>query len=147
MSKSSVFFRTPFNHDPNEFSDSFGLRCDDVSLAVQSERDECDINVLVERFGVTGSFPVPAYLPTFQDFEGIFDYQSAQNALIEAEKSFLALPARIRERFNNTPHRFVEFCSDPSNLEELYDLGLAIRPVSGASVEDAKTTDKTSDSA
>ena len=41
------FIRSPFNYDTDEASNETGLVCDDESLAVQSERDECDINIIV----------------------------------------------------------------------------------------------------
>jgi len=38
----------------------------------------------------------------------------------------MALDARTRERFDNDPGAFVDFCLDPSNLEELRKMGLAM---------------------
>lgn len=101
------------------------LECKDISLTQQHMKDECDINNIVRKFGVTGLLPQAVRLPTFGDFTGVGDYQSALNAVMAAEKSFEAIPADLRKRFDNDPQKFVEFCSNPDNIDELRDLGLA----------------------
>jgi phage internal scaffolding protein len=41
-----------------------------------------------------------------------------------AQDSFLALPAKVRARFDNDPALFVDFASDEANRDELKALGL-----------------------
>lgn len=120
------FFRTPHNYDTNIVSNETGLKCDDPSLAIQSERDETDINVIVRRFGLTGELPQGVRAPTYGDFTGVFDFQSATNAIALANESFDALPAEARARFHNKPQEFVEFCSNEANKLELEKLGLVL---------------------
>lgn len=126
-------YRSPFNYDADIASAYSGLWCRDPSRAIQSQKEEADINTIVRRFGVTGQVPTNVRVPTYGDFEGIFDFQSAQNALIMAQQSFNAMPADVRSRFDNDPHRFVEFCtalsadgSSLKNLEEMRKIGLAV---------------------
>lgn len=116
-----------YSYDSDAESLRTGLTCEDPSLTQQSMRDETDINVLVRRFGVTGSMPVPDRLPTYADFDDVFDYQSAQNAIIAANQAFYALDADLRNRFANSPQKFLEFVTDPANADELVRLGLATR--------------------
>lgn len=118
--------RAAYGYDVDAASLEAGLLCEDVSRTVQSQAEEADINTIVRRFGVTGVMPQGLRPPTYQDFEGIFDFQTAQNAVIAAEKAFMAVPADIRARFGNDPARFVEFCSDIKNIEEMRKLGLAV---------------------
>lgn len=99
------------------------------SLAVQSEKDNCDINVIVRRFGVTGQLPVVARPPTYEDFGGVFDFQSAMNMIRASEESFAEMSAEVRKRFNNDPHEFVDFCTKEENLPEMRKLGLAVPEV------------------
>lgn len=120
------FIRSPFNYDTDEASNETGLVCDDDSLAVQSERDECDINTIVRRFGLTGVLPSGVRQPTYGDFVGVSDYQSALAVIESADESFYAMPADVRARFGNDPAQFVDFCSDPANLSEMRKLGLAV---------------------
>lgn len=131
----------PFNYDADEASFESGLECKDKSRTLQSQAQDADINVILKRFGVTGQLPQSARLPTFQDFEGIFDFRTALDAVREAEASFMSIPADIRRRFGDDPQEFVAFCSDPKNLDELRKLGLA-PAAPDPSVELAKEVDR-----
>lgn len=148
-----VFVRSgfPFNYDQDRASQLSGLKCEDKSRTLQSQAQDADINVIVKRFGVTGQLPQVGSLPTFRDFEGIFDYRSALDAVREADRMFMEVPADIRGRFQNDPQRFVEFCSDPKNLDELRKMGLAppapveVRDEPKAKVESDKKRAKSSE--
>lgn len=105
-------------------SDETGLLCLDPSLAIQEARDECDINTIVTRFGLTGKLPDDIRLPTYGDFSGINDYREALHAVMQAEDAFMSLTADIRSRFHNDPAAFVDFCSNDANRDELRKLGL-----------------------
>lgn len=92
----------------------------------QHQAKETDINVIVARFGVTGKLPLRLGTPIQNaNFDGVFDYMSAQNAIVAADRAFKALPSKTRLRFGNDPRQFVEFCSNPENLDELRKMGLA----------------------
>lgn len=115
----------PFNYDQGDVSKKTGLECKDKSLTLQSQAAEADINTILKRFGVTGQLPMPERLPVFQDFAEIFDFRTALDQVREAQRLFMQVPADVRGRFQNDPQRFVEFCSDPANQDELVKLGLA----------------------
>lgn len=122
--------RAEGNYDADRVSEETGLHCKDESRAVQSQRDEADINVIVRRFGVTGQLPLVQHrAPLDLDFVDIFDYQSAQNAIIAADKAFMALPAEVRNSFENDAGRFVDYASDPQNVEQMRKWGLAVPTV------------------
>lgn len=128
-----IFLRTPYNYDMNQASDDTGINCqcdsDGVptpSLTKQSFVAECDINTIVARFGLTGQLPSNVRMPTYGDFENVPTYQEALNALLAAQAAFAEMPANVRSRFANDPGLFVDFCSDPANLEEARKLGLAV---------------------
>lgn len=126
MSKITVTLRTEHNMDRDLNSVLSGLKCEDPSRTVQSQADEADINTIVRNFGITGKLPEGVRVPTYGDFEFVGDYKDALAAIQEADKSFFAMPAEVRSRFDNDPARFVDFCSDPSNLDEMRKLGLAV---------------------
>lgn len=119
------FLRSAYNYDTKVASDESGLRCDDESLAVQDSKDECDINTIVQRFGLTGELPDDIRTPSYGDFTGVGDYRTALHQVMAADSEFMRLPAKLRARFHNDAGTFVEFCSDPDNLPELRRLGLA----------------------
>lgn len=109
------------------YSDSFrgsDLDCKDPSLAQQQFKDDVDINVLLERFKVTGQMPQGIVLPSYGDFRGVSDYRSAVDAIRKADNAFMDLPANIRSRFENDPQKFLEFVSDDKNRDEAVRLGL-----------------------
>lgn len=119
-----VFCRSPYNYDMDEISAATGLSCPEPSKAVQSERDECDINTIVQRFGLTGRLPQNVRMPQYGDFEGIADYQGALNAVRAAATGFMAFPADLRARFHNDPGLLIEFVSREENRDEAVRLGL-----------------------
>lgn len=94
------------------------------TMTQQQFRDECDINEIVRRFGLTGQLPENLRAPQYGDFTGVSDYQTALNAVMAADDAFMELPAHVRERFDNDPAKFVDFCSDDSNRAEAERLGL-----------------------
>lgn len=121
------FIRSAHNYDMRIASRSSATVNDEPSLTVQSQKDEADINVLVRRFGLTGQILGVPRPPLEGDFSAeAFDFQSSMNLIRSAQESFDAMSAVTRERFANDPARFVNFCSDPSNLEEMRKMGLAI---------------------
>jgi phage internal scaffolding protein len=119
-----VFVRNPYNYDMALASEESGLVCKDPSLAQQHMKDECDINVLVERFGVTGSMPVAPLEPSYGDFSGVGDYHSALNAIKAADEAFMALPAKIRAKFDHDPNALLNFLQNEDNREEAIEIGL-----------------------
>ncbi len=136
-----VFIRTQFNYDHNAASNASGLVCEEPTRAQQHHRDECDINVILERFGKTGHLPVNAISGTYGDFSGVHDYHTALNAIIASESEFAALPAQIRNRFQNDPSNLIEFLDDPRNKAEAESLGL-LNISSTANNEPAIAADK-----
>jgi phage internal scaffolding protein len=116
--------KNPITYDRDENSARSTFIFSKPSLAKQSFRDECDINNILRKFNVTGELPVGSVQPQYGDFSGITDYQSALNAVMAAQDSFLALPAKIRARFDNDAALFVDFASDEANRDEMKALGL-----------------------
>lgn len=120
------------NYDTHAASVLSGLECLEPGRAIQSQKDEADINTIVKRFGITGMVPQGLKAPKVGDFDGIFDFQTAMNAIVEADRSFMQLPADTRSRFGNDPGRFVDFCTEQNddgslkNRDELVRLGLSL---------------------
>jgi phage internal scaffolding protein len=125
MSKANLpFIRNPYNYDKEEVSNETGLLCQDVSLAQQHMKDECDINVIIERFGVTGELPNSPVSPRYGDFSEVTDYHSALNQINATMDDFMALPAKLRVRFDHDPVKLLEFLQNDQNRGEAIELGL-----------------------
>ncbi|UDN67696.1 internal scaffolding protein [robinz microvirus RP_96] len=138
MIMKKIFVRSAYNYDMDAVSLEDGVDCsrgvDEAtgeirvlrSRTQQSFADECDINVIVRRFGLTGEMPTGMRLPAYSDYEGVFDFHTAMTAIRTATEDFMSMPADVRARFHNDPSEFLSFCSNDSNQEEAVKLGLAM---------------------
>jgi phage internal scaffolding protein len=127
-----VFIRTQHNYDHNAASNESGLACQEPTRAQQHHKEECDINVIVKRFGITGKMPINQSEARYGDFTDAEDYHTALNKIIAAEDDFMALPADIRTQFDNNPANLIGFLNNPQNKTEAEKLGL-IKPTSSYS--------------
>lgn len=102
------------------------------SLTRQEFADECDINSLMERYETPQALLAARGVPPEANYADLTvlpeNYQEALNQLNAAQASFMTLPAKVRREFDNDPALFVEFASNPDNLDQLRDWGLAKRP-------------------
>lgn len=98
------------------------------SLTQQSFKDECDINNIMARFEATGVLPDNPFEPRFGDTTMLPDFHAAQNIIAQANETFAALPAKVRERFQNDPAQYLAFFSDADNHDEAVKLGLVNPP-------------------
>lgn len=100
------------------------------SLTRQEFKDECDINLIMERYnnhviGGPGGLP-PIGEPMFVDWADMpSDLLSYMERMKEAETAFMSLPANVRREFDNSAVSFVDFAGDPSNLDRMREWGLA----------------------
>lgn len=118
-------FRTGYDGDGDKASLKSGLVCVRPTLTKQSFKDECDINVIVKRFGIGYDIPSSFRLPQFGDFTGLDSFEDAANAIAVANEQFDMLPAAIRSRFSNDPAAFVDFVTNADNLDDVIAMGLA----------------------
>ena len=99
------------------------------SLTHQAPKDECDINNIMakwERTGVLDHFN--KHQGQYGDFTEIpTNYQESLNSVLLAEEMFNELPSKIRRKFANDPGNFLDFATDPENIDEMIKLGLAQR--------------------
>lgn len=96
--------------------------------AIQSYKDQVDINNVMAQMARTGATEWLNHRQgTFEDVTGI-DFQTCMDTLLRAQGAFDDLPSNIRNRFQNNPALFLDYVHDPANREEMYSLGLAVRP-------------------
>lgn len=119
-----AFFETQFNHDSYERSRSFDFFTEGESLTVQDEKDEADINKMMDRFGITGSINLTKASPLPDDYLRVSSFHEAVNVVRAAQESFNELPADVRAKFENDPGRFEAFLQDPDNANIALKSGL-----------------------
>lgn len=110
----------------------------DVKLTQQSAKDECDINLIVERAKSGADLSKLARgTPFYGDFTDLPDLRSAMLIVKQAEAAFMSLDAVVRKRFSNDPVQMMEFLNDPANREEAVKLGL-VEPKKDVDVGDVE---------
>jgi len=120
--------RTAYNYDAEALSIETGLSCPEPSLTLQSAKDDCDLNLIVDRMVKTGEHLPQASIEDYGDFTGAEDYHTLMNKLIDAQDAFSTLDAPVRERFNNDPGQLFQFLNNENNRQEAVKLGLLIQP-------------------
>lgn len=115
-----------------------GMRSDDPRPVVdcsdrpsrtkQSFKDECDINKIMAKYRRTGLVTHLARgVPRFADVSEVGSYREAVERVRAGEAHFRALPAAVREAFDNSAAAYVEWLSDPTNDEtKLEALGIKL---------------------
>lgn len=94
----------------------------------------CDINNIMSRYEKTGVIEHGNRARPEYGFVPAVDFREAVEIIKNGETRFAELPAALRRRFNDSPVEFLDFVSDPANLDEMRSLGLA-KPESGTPVE------------
>jgi len=123
-------FKTAY--DPVEEHDHYGIEFTMPSLTVQDEKDETDINYIVNKYadGQKGIMTLDlgdssqyAYLQ-FGDATLPGDYSTALELVSGVREEFYSLPAYVRAKFGHDPMNFINHLNDPSVLEYLQQQGL-----------------------
>lgn len=110
------------------------VECLDKSLARESEKAASDVNNIVARFVKTGILPTATAQGFYGDVSELTDYREALEKVRSADAAFMQLPAEVRRRFDNDAATFLDFMSDPANLDEARKLGIvAPDPASSSS--------------
>ncbi|AXH74085.1 MAG: internal scaffolding protein [Microviridae sp.] len=96
----------------------------DSPYTKQEFKDECDINVIMAQYQSTGQIPIlNEVAPQYLDCSD-FDFRASMEYIAEAKSLFMEMPSRIRNRFDNDPASFLEFCSQEKNRPEMVEMGL-----------------------
>lgn len=100
------------------------------SLAIQSQKDQSDINKIMDKYYKTGMVThLSRKQGQYADLTQIKDYQSSLQTVIDANASFMTLPSAVRKKFQNNPQELLQFLEDPNNKQEAIQLGLIQAPI------------------
>ena len=95
MSKYHGMVRSAYMFDTDAVSNETALDTGEDVVTQQCFKDECDINILLAKFAVTGQLPENVRVPQYVDFEEAFDFHSSMNVIRAAEEAFNAMPAPV----------------------------------------------------
>lgn len=101
-------------------------------MTIQSEKDNCDINVIMNRYATCGT-PLPyradGVEPVYADVSELGDYMENFQRCKQAEEMFNALPSALRKELDNNPANLIPFIRDEKNKERCYEYGLLNKPI------------------
>jgi hypothetical protein len=122
-------FRSSYSdHNPSKYATS----CGGESKTQQQFADDADVNNILSKCVRTGVIhPGVGELPPEQLYADVveyqsYDYQQALDMVMDAERSFQDLPAKVRRHYNDSPHEFLQAVQNGD--EYLYEAGLATKP-------------------
>lgn len=110
------------------------------SRTKQSDLQDSDINVIVNRFMKTGQLPQVERPPMSGDFQLIGDYSDAMQLVLQAQRSFDNLPAKVRQKFDNDPALFLAYMEGSPSVAELKEMGIGLKEVPIETTGDADST-------
>lgn len=120
--------RIPYVYDTKKLADETSLSCPEETRTHQEFKEECDINTIIDRFGIGNEFTPPdKWITSIDISDAPNDYQTIMNQLNEAKDQFMRIPAKVRAQFDNDPAQFMAFVEDSRNAEEMIRLGLAVQ--------------------
>ena len=128
-------FKTPY--DGIESHDHFGKVFNLPSLTLQDEKEETDINYIVNKYcdgqrGIAtldlGDSDVYQYLQ-FGDATLPGDYETALDLVSGVREEFYTLPSKLRAEFNHDPMEFIQRLNQPDTLNLLQEYGLCTSSV------------------
>lgn len=125
----TAFFKTPFNFDHYEEGIRTGLTCEDESLAQQHQKDEVDINKIVDRFLKTGLMPQLQLPARFGDYSDAPDRLEIETRIAESNAVFYNLAPEIRAKHQNNPQiweRDVMTALEQGNLAKIREMGIDV---------------------
>lgn len=113
-------FKKPYEKQPRVKSQFTG-----PTRTKQAFKKECDINQIMSRFHQTGLVShVAHHQGDYSDLSDAPTYYDAMLKITAADQSFNSLPSDMRKYFNNSPHEFLTFVSDPNNNAAMVEMGL-----------------------
>lgn len=116
-------FRTPYDGRAPSMSRLTGVFFvppeEEEFSAQQQFRDECDLNLIVQRSDVDyfERHKERAASGQYLDLAGLPDFTEAMNIVTEANAAFMDLPAPVRKEFDNDPAKFLEFVDTASRAD------------------------------
>lgn len=97
-----------------------------VGKTEQCHKNECDINNVIKKYDKHKIFThVNNTIGHYGDYTEVDEFAVALNKVAKAQELFDALPSEIRKEFNNDPGDYIEFVTNPENMDKMVEMGLA----------------------
>lgn len=99
---------------------------DEPTMTKQALADELDVNKIIKRYG--GNLQAVQQAHNFEALYGEFTSFDLAEALQKADKArelFLQVPSAVRNEFNNDAGAYIDFATNPDNIEQMREWKLA----------------------
>ena len=120
-------FKTIFD----TYQEKEGIIFKEPTMTIQFEKDNCDINVIMNRYATCGT-PLPCRTdgvqPVYADVSELGDYMENYQRCKQAEEMFNALPSALRKELDNNPANLLAFIQNEANRERCVEYGLINKP-------------------
>ena len=114
------------------YQEKKGIEFVEPTMTIQSEKDNCDINVIMNRYATCGT-PLPyrtdGVQPVYADVSELGDYMENFQRCKQAEAMFNNLPSALRKELDNNPANLLPFIQDEKNKERCIEYGLINKPI------------------
>lgn len=121
-------FKTIFD----TYEEKQGIIFNEPTMTIQSEKDNCDINVIMNRYATCGT-PLPyrtdGVQPVYADVSELGDYMENYQRCKQAEEMFNSLPSALRKELDNNPANLIPFIQDKKNESRCIEYGLINKPI------------------
>lgn len=121
-------FKTIFD----TYQEKKGIEFVEPTMTIQSEKDNCDINVIMNRYATCGT-PLPyrtdGVQPVYADVSELGDYMENYQRCKQAEEMFNSLPSALRKELDNNPANLLPFIQDKNNESRCIEYGLINKPI------------------
>lgn len=101
------------------------------SLTKQSEKDACDINLLVARYMSAGVNPDNVDFEFGEDVIDVSDapdYQTAMNVVAQNNSAFERLPSKLRLEYGNSPAKWMDALIKENEAKAIVEASKAVSP-------------------
>lgn len=117
-----IIFRSPYINP----ADRCSFETVGESLTQQHFKEETEINNILRSHDRNGIIShIHKGNAIYGDFSEVTDLSDALHMINEAKAEFMNVPSEIREKFKNDAGEFFKFASNPDNLDEMREMGLA----------------------
>lgn len=114
------------------YEEKQGIIFKEPTMTIQSEKDNCDINVIMNRYATCGT-PLPyrtdGVEPVYADVSELGDYMENFQRCKQAEEMFNALPSALRKELDNNPANLIPFIQNKENESRCIEYGLINKPI------------------
>jgi phosphotransferase system IIB component len=121
-------FNTAYNPSLVEPRRPISTVNDEPTMTKQALADNANINKLIKKHGITHVVQNMSNLEVLYGEITSYDLQEAMQMNIDAQEAFMEVPSEVRKKFGNDAGAFIDFATNPENISQMREWGMAPPP-------------------